>query len=117
MVQDMYDPEYYYEKYEIINTETQKKTLKNGKYSDTAQWEVSILAPVLLVLINCFFNDLQGQEEFNTHSTNSVLGERHTFVVITAPGKNTWVERVCFKKILFNKLKDYLFYRRRNQKR
>lgn len=37
----MYDPEYYYEKYEIVNMETKERTLKNGKYMDTGHWTVS----------------------------------------------------------------------------
>lgn len=40
-MQDMYDPEYYYEKYEVVNTETNLKMAKSGKYRDTARCEVS----------------------------------------------------------------------------
>lgn len=41
MIQDMYDPEYYYEQYQIVHTETKEKQVKSGKYLDTAQWNVS----------------------------------------------------------------------------
>lgn len=41
MIQDMYDPEYYYEKYEVFHKETKEKRVKNGKFADTAKWDVS----------------------------------------------------------------------------
>lgn len=42
MVQDMYDPEYYYEKYEVVNVDTNVRSARNGKYYDTAHWKVGI---------------------------------------------------------------------------
>lgn len=40
MIQDMYNPEYYFEQYEVMNSETKEKYMKNGKYIDTAYCKV-----------------------------------------------------------------------------
>lgn len=100
MVQDMYDPEYYYEKYEVVNSETKTKSLKNGKYTDTAQWEVWSSSDNVFFFIIVFVFFLKAYEQFNAHSDSNLLSERNTFVVVSAPGKNAWVENVCLKKLL-----------------
>lgn len=41
MIQDMYDPEYYYQKYSVVHKESTIRTVKKGKYLDTAFCEVS----------------------------------------------------------------------------
>lgn len=41
MIQDMFNPEYYYETYEVVNKETKEKHVLPGKYRDTAVCDVS----------------------------------------------------------------------------
>lgn len=41
MIQDMYNPEYYFEKYEVENEVTKEKSIKYGKYRDTTDLAVS----------------------------------------------------------------------------
>lgn len=36
MVQDMHNPEFYFEKFEVYNTATNEVKVKSGKYCDTA---------------------------------------------------------------------------------
>lgn len=40
MIQDMYDPEYYLEKCEIINAVTMNKYIMNGKYCNSISCKV-----------------------------------------------------------------------------
>lgn len=40
MIQDMYNPEYYYEKLEVVNTQTSSNSIRSGKYSDTVHCKV-----------------------------------------------------------------------------
>lgn len=40
MIQDMYNPEYYYEKYEVVNEVTKDYELKSGKYKDITDCKV-----------------------------------------------------------------------------
>lgn len=42
MVQDMYDPEYYFEKYEVIKKESKEGSMRSGKYMETLRLNVSI---------------------------------------------------------------------------
>lgn len=71
MVQDMYNPEYYFEKYEVENESTKEKRIKCGKYRDTT--------------------DLSDNEIINFESKNNITCERQTLVMITYPGLNEWV--------------------------
>lgn len=40
MVQDMFNPEYYFEEYEVVNKTTNEKSMRKGKYQDTTYFEV-----------------------------------------------------------------------------
>lgn len=71
MVQDMYNPEYYFEKYEVENESTKEKRIKCGKYRDTT--------------------DLSDNEIIHFESKNNITCERQTLVMITYPGLNEWV--------------------------
>ncbi|XP_018566587.1 mini-chromosome maintenance complex-binding protein [Anoplophora glabripennis] len=72
MVQDMHSPEYYLEKFEIINLTTSEKSVKSGKYHDGA---VS-----------------SEDETIDFNSDKNVTAERETYVVISVPGINDWVQ-------------------------
>lgn len=48
MIQDMYDPEYYYQSYSVIHKQSNVRTVKNGKYLDTAFCEVSDCAELTI---------------------------------------------------------------------
>lgn len=37
MIQDMYDPEYYFKQYEVKNTKTGESDIRCGMYTDAAQ--------------------------------------------------------------------------------
>lgn len=70
MIQDMFNPEYYYETYEVVNKETKEKHVLPGKYRDTAVCD--------------------DKEYINFESKSNVTKDRQTFVLITAPGFNDW---------------------------
>lgn len=78
MIQDMHSPEYYLEKFEIVNLETKEKTVKNGKYFDAA-----------------ISND---NESIDFNSEKNITAERQTYVVISVPGINDWVQVIEEKK-------------------
>lgn len=40
MIQDMYDPEYYFESYEVTNAETGESLMRSGMYVDSAKCSV-----------------------------------------------------------------------------
>lgn len=40
MVQDMHNPEFYFEQFEVFNTKTNEIKSKTGKYTDTANIQV-----------------------------------------------------------------------------
>ncbi|KAI4470066.1 hypothetical protein MML48_1g03068 [Holotrichia oblita] len=70
----MYDPEYYLQKCEIINRNSNTTYSKTGKYKDT---------------IIC-----KDDEEFDLENKNNISSERETFVVISTPAVNVWVEEI-----------------------
>ncbi|XP_044735923.1 mini-chromosome maintenance complex-binding protein [Chrysoperla carnea] len=74
MVQDMHSPEYYLDMYEIKNTITNEKTMRNGKYKDII--------------------DVHDNEVFTFESDTNVNKERQTFVVISMPGLNSWTRNL-----------------------
>lgn len=43
MVQDMFNIEYYYEKYEVVDEVSLERCLKNGKYVDITQCKVELI--------------------------------------------------------------------------
>ncbi|KAJ8925194.1 hypothetical protein NQ315_001380 [Exocentrus adspersus] len=74
MIQDMHSPEYFLEKYEIVNTTTNEKIIKSGKYHNT--------------LIS------EEHQVVDLYSKNNVTAERQTFVVVSVPGINEWVRLI-----------------------
>ncbi|CAH0398600.1 unnamed protein product [Chilo suppressalis] len=73
MVQDMHNPEFYFEQFEIYNTITNEVKVKSGKYRDTA---------------NVFEN-----EKIN-YAHNLKSAQRQTVVVVSIPGLNDWAHQV-----------------------
>lgn len=71
MIQDMHSPEYYLEKFEVINQNTGQKTMGSGKYCDGALSDKD--------------------ESVNFDSDSNVTSERQSYVVVSTPGINTWV--------------------------
>lgn len=49
MVQDMYNPEFYLEKFEVTNEITKTTSVQNGKYIDVTDLQVWILLPITKV--------------------------------------------------------------------
>ncbi|KAL6263858.1 hypothetical protein P5V15_003939 [Pogonomyrmex californicus] len=72
MVQDMYDPEYYFKHYEVKNTNTGESNVRCGMYADTAQH--------------------LPHEEIMFYSDKNENSERLTYVVISIPGLNDWAK-------------------------
>ncbi|XP_050475453.1 mini-chromosome maintenance complex-binding protein isoform X1 [Bombus huntii] len=72
MIQDMHNPEYYLQVYEVKNTQTETYQIKCGMYTDSAKcW------PHETILL---------ESEKNQNS------ERHTCIVISTPGLNDWAK-------------------------
>ncbi|XP_011311166.1 mini-chromosome maintenance complex-binding protein [Fopius arisanus] len=69
MIQDMYNPEFYFERYEVIDRNG-GKIIRSGMYRDTAL--------------------CQENESILLESENNKNAERQTFVVISVPGLNDW---------------------------
>lgn len=42
MVQDMYNPEFYFQSYEVVNKKTGEGNVKSGMYKDSASCQVNI---------------------------------------------------------------------------
>ncbi|XP_043287663.1 mini-chromosome maintenance complex-binding protein isoform X2 [Venturia canescens] len=74
MVQDMYDPEYYFKKYSVKNKDTGESKIYSGMYKDSAQ---------------CLNNET---EVIEMDSELNIMSERHTCVVISIPGLNDWAK-------------------------
>ncbi|XP_076764634.1 mini-chromosome maintenance complex-binding protein [Xylocopa sonorina] len=72
MVQDMRDPEYYFQQYEVKNTETETCEVRCGMYADSAK---------------CL-----PHEEILLGSEKNQNSERHTWIVISIPGLNNWAK-------------------------
>ncbi|KAL0872192.1 hypothetical protein ABMA27_004598 [Loxostege sticticalis] len=73
MIQDMHNPEFYFEQFEIFNTTTNAIKNKSGKYRDTAN-----------VLEN---------EKIN-YTENLKSAQRQTMVVVSMPGLNDWAQQL-----------------------
>ncbi|KAF7990707.1 hypothetical protein HCN44_000512 [Aphidius gifuensis] len=72
MVQDMYNPEFYFQSYEVINKKTGEGNVKSGLYKDSA---------------SC-----QEDEDIAMDSEKNITSERQILVVITVPGLNEWAK-------------------------
>uniref|UniRef100_A0AAR2KU90 Mini-chromosome maintenance complex-binding protein n=1 Tax=Pygocentrus nattereri TaxID=42514 RepID=A0AAR2KU90_PYGNA len=73
MIQDMFDPEFFMGVYETVDSSTNSKVLRCGKYKDVT---------------DC------GQVDFN--SRNAVTSERQTFYCVPIPGESQWVKEISF---------------------
>ncbi|CAK9827937.1 Mini-chromosome maintenance complex-binding protein [Anthophora retusa] len=73
MVQDMHNPEYYFQQYEIKNSQNEVNELRCGMYVDSAK---------------CL-----PHEEILIDSERNKSSERHTCIVISIPGLNNWVKK------------------------
>ncbi|XP_014608335.1 PREDICTED: mini-chromosome maintenance complex-binding protein [Polistes canadensis] len=72
MIQDMYNPEYYFQKYEVKNTQSGYCDVRFGMYMD------SVLS--------------SPNEEIIFNSEKNISSERQTCVVISTPGLNDWAK-------------------------
>ncbi|XP_070148718.1 mini-chromosome maintenance complex-binding protein [Polyergus mexicanus] len=72
MVQDMYDPEYFFKQYEVKNTKTGESDIRCGMYTDAAR---------------CL-----SHEEISFDSTKNEHSERQTYIVMSIPGLNKWAK-------------------------
>ncbi|KAG5886571.1 hypothetical protein JTB14_011283 [Gonioctena quinquepunctata] len=84
MIQDMHSPEYYLEKVEVVNQNTNEKLCRTSKYCDIVANETECI-------------------DFD--SEKNVPAERQTYVVISVPGVNNWAQGIEENdfKIDFNK--------------
>ncbi|VVC94701.1 unnamed protein product [Leptidea sinapis] len=73
MVQDMHNPEFYFEEFEVFNSSTNEIQTKSGKFTDTA----SIL-----------------ENEKINYTENLKSAQRQTMVVVSLPGLNEWAQRI-----------------------
>ncbi|KPJ02129.1 Mini-chromosome maintenance complex-binding protein [Papilio xuthus] len=73
MVQDMHNPEFYFEKFEVYNTVTNEVKVKSGKYCDTAH-----------ILEN---------EKIN-YTENLKSAQRQAMVVVSLPGLSDWAQEI-----------------------
>ncbi|OWF40339.1 Mini-chromosome maintenance complex-binding protein [Mizuhopecten yessoensis] len=71
MVQDMYDPEFYLGSYEVVDTKTEKTTMKSGKYKDIAE--------------------CASFQQINMESANNKTMDRQTLYGVPIPGESAWV--------------------------
>lgn len=74
MIQDMHSPEFYLEKFEVIDDTTKAKTYRNGKYCDLSMTEKD--------------------ESISLESELNVISKRYVYVVISVPGINNWVRAI-----------------------
>ncbi|KMR04799.1 mini-chromosome maintenance complex-binding [Lasius niger] len=72
MVQDMYDPEYFFKRYEVKNTKTGESDIRCGMYMDAAR---------------CL-----SHEEISFDSNKNEHSERQTYIVMSIPGLNKWAK-------------------------
>ncbi|XP_050351974.1 mini-chromosome maintenance complex-binding protein [Nymphalis io] len=73
MVQDMHNPEFYFEQFEVFNTKTNEVKCKSGKYTDTA--------------------NIMENEKVN-YTENLKSAQRQTIVVVSMPGFNDWAQKL-----------------------
>lgn len=73
----MHGPEFYLEKFEVINNETEKISTRVGKYIDIASCEPN--------------------EVVNGNGAAVVRSERQTYVAISIPAINSWAHKVGLK--------------------
>ncbi|XP_053162132.1 mini-chromosome maintenance complex-binding protein isoform X1 [Hemicordylus capensis] len=72
MVQDMFDPEFFMNVYETIDTHTKSRVLHFGKYRDVAE--------------------CGSHQEIDLNPKQTVTAERQTFYCVPVPGESAWVK-------------------------
>ncbi|XP_048360972.1 mini-chromosome maintenance complex-binding protein isoform X1 [Sphaerodactylus townsendi] len=72
MIQDMFDPEFYMNIYEAVDTHTKTHVMHFGKYRDIAECGL--------------------HQEIDLNSTKTVTAERQTFYCVPVPGESAWVK-------------------------
>ncbi|KAJ0178498.1 hypothetical protein K1T71_006321 [Dendrolimus kikuchii] len=77
MIQDMHNPEFYFEQFEVYNIITKETKRKTGKFRDTAH-----------ILEN---------EKIN-YTENLKSAQRQTMVVVSLPGLNEWAQQLEDRK-------------------
>ncbi|XP_066598815.1 mini-chromosome maintenance complex-binding protein-like isoform X2 [Prorops nasuta] len=77
MIQDMYNPEIYFEEYEVKNLISGQSEIRYGKYSDAAQ--------------------CTDHEEIVFDSDKNKNSERQSYIVISVPGINDWAKEKVTK--------------------
>ncbi|KAK1123233.1 hypothetical protein K0M31_008865 [Melipona bicolor] len=85
MIQDMHNPEYYLQMYEVKNTQTETYQLKCGMYTDSAK-----CLPHEMILL---------ESEKNQSS------ERYTYIVISTPGLNNWAKET-YEQLHYSNIKS-----------
>lgn len=73
MIQDIFNPEYYYENYEVKDTNTGASSIRSGMFVDITQ--------------------CSSQEQLLINSPSNKHSERQPFFVISVPGLNDWANR------------------------
>ncbi|XP_058797024.1 mini-chromosome maintenance complex-binding protein isoform X2 [Phymastichus coffea] len=72
MIQDMYNPEYFLQNYQVINEQTGKSSIRSGLLIDRAHCE--------------------SYEKIEFNSDSTVKSERQVWIVISIPGLNDWAK-------------------------
>ncbi|KAM3960708.1 mini-chromosome maintenance complex-binding protein [Aphomia sociella] len=85
MIQDMHNPEFYFEQYEVFNKVTKEVKIKSGKYRDTA----NIL-----------------ENESINYTENFKGAQRQTMVVVSMPGLSDWAQKVEEKQNVLKHLEQ-----------
>uniref|UniRef100_A0A8C5SQF5 Mini-chromosome maintenance complex-binding protein n=1 Tax=Laticauda laticaudata TaxID=8630 RepID=A0A8C5SQF5_LATLA len=76
MVQDMFDPEFYMNVYETVDTVTKSRVMHFGKYRDVAE-----CGP---------------HQEIDLNPKQIVTADRQTFYCVPVPGESAWVKEISF---------------------
>uniref|UniRef100_A0A8D8YNC6 Mini-chromosome maintenance complex-binding protein n=1 Tax=Cacopsylla melanoneura TaxID=428564 RepID=A0A8D8YNC6_9HEMI len=77
MIQDMMNPVFYFDKYEVLDRSTQSKSIHSGRFKES---------------LHCLEN-----EEFLMDSRNNVNDERRSLYCISIPGLNSWAKPALVK--------------------
>ncbi|KYN02128.1 hypothetical protein ALC62_07119 [Cyphomyrmex costatus] len=87
MIQDIYNPEYYFKQYEVKNTDTGESTIRCGMYMDAARCLMCSSG------VGCYENSLSHpHEEILLYSKKNQNSERQTYIIISIPGLNDWAK-------------------------
>ncbi|XP_053606631.1 mini-chromosome maintenance complex-binding protein [Plodia interpunctella] len=73
MIQDMHNPEFYFEQFEVYNTATKEVKVKSGKFRDTA--------------------NVMENEKIN-YTENYKGAQRQTIIAVSMPGLNDWAQEI-----------------------